>query len=261
MRLIHIINPVKVGPSSDLFVAQPVTFESLKLAKQRTNNLEVIQLTTQFPEDRSIIPGHLDKTKDLRRSVANLRSKELTRKLPYINDIIKRAYKKSEPGDYIIYSNVDIGVKPEFYNWIHNTIQKGTDAFVINRRTISDRFTSPAQLQEMFQEEGVRHPGYDCFVFRREIYKKMVLEKVCVGAVFIGLAIYLNMNLLSMNFEEFGDEHLTFHIGNDQVWRTSDNNPYAEHNKREFEKVKRKLAKRYDNVNQIIADAFPTLRD
>ena len=30
LKITHIINPVKVNESSDLFVAQPITFESMK---------------------------------------------------------------------------------------------------------------------------------------------------------------------------------------------------------------------------------------
>ena len=70
MKFTHIINPVKVSEASDLFVAQPVTFETMRRAKQFAGNeIEVNLITTQYPEDHSIIPEFFTKTKDLDRSV------------------------------------------------------------------------------------------------------------------------------------------------------------------------------------------------
>ncbi|MEP2934939.1 MAG: hypothetical protein ABJM06_04425 [Gilvibacter sp.] len=257
----HIINPVKVTERSDLFVAQPITFESMRVAKeQRSDSVGVSLCTTQYAEDRSIIPQEFIKTKDLKRSMQNIRGRQFERKLPFIKDILKRAYKQSKKGDYIVYSNVDIALQPHFYEWVAGQIKAGKDAFVINRRTISARYTSADQLPEMYLEEGEKHPGYDCFVFKRELYKKMVLGDICVGAVYIGLVLFLNMKLFANNFHEFGEEYLTFHVGNDQVWRNPENDPYASHNKQEFEKIKKKLGRSHKNIAQVIDSAFPDLK-
>lgn len=260
MKLIHIINPVKVAPTSDLYIAQPITFESFKIAKTHSENLKIIQCTAQYLEDEDIIPNSFLKTKNLKRSVIDVGVKGLKRKLPLIKDILRRGYGISRKGDYIIYSNVDIALKPHFYNWVETQINQGHDAFIINRRTISSKYTNPLELPLMFEEKGEKHPGYDCFVFKRELYKKMLLRNVCIGAVYIGLVLFLNMKLLAKNFKEFGDEHLTFHIGNDQVWRSPDNNPYANHNKAEFEKIKSKLSEKFNHVNKVLESAFPSLK-
>ncbi len=260
MKLIHIINPVKVGKSSDLFIAQPITFESMRLAKAESSEVTVLQCTTQFAEDREIIPNHLITTKNLRRSIADIDSKDLSRRLPFIRDILKRAYRMSKKGDYIIYTNVDIALRPNFYNWIVKTIESGCDAFIINRRTISAKYSHPSELPEMFEETGIKHPGYDCFVFKRDLFKKMELGRICIGAAYIGLVMFLNMKLLSRNFIEFGEEYLTFHIGDDQVWKNPENNPYAEYNRKEFARVKTKLNRKYQNVEEVIDTAFPSLK-
>ena len=260
MRIIHIINPVKVDSSSDLFVAQPITFESFRIARESCTGVEVLQCTTQFEEDRAIIPSHFRITRNLKRSVADMGGPVLKRKLPLIRDILKKAYRMSKKGDYIIYTNVDIALKPEFYNWVLKIIENGMDAFIVNRRTISAHYKHPSELPEMYSEQGEKHPGYDCFIFQREMFPKMYLGNICIGAAYIGLVLYLNMNLIGDNFKEFGDESLTFHIGDDQVWKNPENNPYAAFNKKEFEKVKSKFKKRFHNVDEVIDNAFPTLR-
>lgn len=259
-RIYHIINPVSVTQGSDLFVAQPVTFETFKIAKSNIEDVQVVQCTAQYAEDVSIIPQFYLKTKNLKRSVADFRGSGLSRKLPLIKDILKRAYKLSRRGDYIIYSNVDIALKPHFYQWVNTQIQDGYDAFVVNRRTISSKYSSPNELQLMFEEEGEAHPGYDCFIFKRDILKKMVLHNICIGAVYIGLALFLNLKLFAKKFHEFRHEHLTFHIGDDQVWKSPDNNPYAEHNKMEFEKIKIELSRKYGDIHEILDSAFPSLK-
>ena len=89
LRINHIINPVKVTERSDLFIAQPVTFESMRVAQEYSgDSVEVALYTTQYEEDRPIIPQGLVKTKDLKRSMQNIRGKEFDRKLPFIKDIL-----------------------------------------------------------------------------------------------------------------------------------------------------------------------------
>ena len=67
-KLAHIVNPVVVGPSSDLFFAQPITFESMKAARHSAaGSVEVELLTTQYAEDRAIVPDGFRTTPDLER--------------------------------------------------------------------------------------------------------------------------------------------------------------------------------------------------
>ncbi len=60
------------------------------------------------------------------------------RKLPLIKDILGRLYDASD-AEYFIYTNVNIGLMPNFYVAVNAIIESGYDAFVINRRTISLR--------------------------------------------------------------------------------------------------------------------------
>ena len=58
MKLLHIVNPVKIGPQSDLFKAQPITFESMRRAAEYNKEVQVELLSTQYPEDEEIIPEY-----------------------------------------------------------------------------------------------------------------------------------------------------------------------------------------------------------
>ena len=101
MRIAHIINPVKVPPGRDLFFAQPVTFETMRIAKETASNLDIHQYAAFFPEDEDIIPEFLTKTPPLDRSILDICRFPKKKKLPYIKDILDRLYYHSR-ADYFI---------------------------------------------------------------------------------------------------------------------------------------------------------------
>ena len=106
--LAHIVNPVAIGETSDLFVAQPITFESMRLAREFARGTVDVSLhTAQFAEDHAIIPDYLACTPDLTRSVLDCGNFQVKRKLPLIKDILGRLYDASD-AEYFIYTNVDI---------------------------------------------------------------------------------------------------------------------------------------------------------
>ena len=90
MRFAHIVNPVKVPVTSDLYKAQPITFESMLQAKKAAaGNVDVNLVSVQYAEDRSVVPESFIKTPDLSRSVLDVSSFEMNRKLPFIADILR----------------------------------------------------------------------------------------------------------------------------------------------------------------------------
>ena len=102
-----------------------------------------------------------------------------------IRDILDRLYAASD-ADYFIYTNVDIALMPHFYTAVTQLIETGVDAMVINRRTIAKSPSDPAHLPLMWAQVGEKHPGYDCFVFRRDAYPNFDLGTACIGANWIG---------------------------------------------------------------------------
>lgn len=248
-RLAHVINPVAIGPGSDLHIAQPVTFASMHFARQFSPSLYDVQLlTAQYPEDHAVIPGFFTRTPDLTQSVLDYGSFSKPRKLPLIRDILDRLVEATD-ADHLIYTNVDIALMPGFYAAVCKLIEGGLDAFVINRRTISKQYTSPAELPLMYAEIGTPHLGFDCFVFRREHYARYDLGNTCIGAGGVGMMLTANLICFSERFMEFGNSHLTFHIGNDEGWRNRTLSDYSDYNLKEVMGVFRRLAPLFNPAN------------
>ncbi len=234
MRIAHIINPVVVRPDSDLYIAQPITFESMRIAqRQVVNKLTVDLLAIGYPEDQSIMPEGFIALSPFTRSVLDVATFNKQRNLPLLADIIDSLYKGSE-ADYCIYTNVDIGLQPNFYLAVLEIIEQGTDAFVINRRTISNRYTSVDELPQMWAEAGKPHRGWDCFIFARSLIPNFKLGNICVGMPRVGLALVANLVTYSRRFAEFREAHLTFHIGDDRKGKAPELSDYHEHNTREL---------------------------
>jgi len=234
----HIINPVTVDDSSDLFVAQPVTFESMRMARDFAMDLvKVGFFTAQYPEDRALVPEWFQPTPDLERSILDIETFPKERKLPLLVDILNRLYTAVPDADYLIYTNVDIGLMPYFYTAVKHMTEMGYDAFVINRRTIGKEHYDVQKLDLMYCEIGEKHPGYDCFVFKKSLYPAFKLGTACVGANWIGRVLIVNLICHSDNFRIFDNSHLTFHIGDERSWQDPALNDLHEHNEKELHKI------------------------
>lgn len=247
--LAHIINPVAVGPESDLYIAQPVTFASMHIARNFSPSLYDLELfSAQYAEDRTMIPAHIRPTPDLDHSVLDHGTFSRPRKLPLIRDILDRLADATD-AEYLVYTNVDIALMPNFYATVCKFIDQGLDAFVINRRTISKQYRSVSELPLMYAEIGTPHLGFDCFVFKRRHYGNYDLGKTCVGAGGIGMMLAANLICFSERFREFGNSHLTFHIGNDENWRDPALSDYSAFNLQQVRGVFQRLAPRFNTAN------------
>lgn len=246
INLAHIINPVKTGENSDLFVAQPVTFESMIRARQFSKFTDQINLyTTQFEEDTAIIPTYFTQLSHLERSILAVNTELKGKKLPLIHDILEKAYLETDE-QYIIYTNVDIALMPHFYDRVIQLIENGHDAILINRRRIRPDYKGIENLPEMYGELGRSHPGFDCFVFKRDLFDKFQLGSICIGISFLEVTLLHNLSAFAKKPVFILDEHLTFHLGTD-VLVPRKKNPYYHHNRKEyFEKIKPQLASKFE---------------
>lgn len=229
IKVVHIVNPVKVNENSDLFKAQPITFESILQAKKYSKATENIQLyTTQYEEDIPIIPLEFTQLSNLERSVLDVNSNLTGKKLPLIADILSKL-KEAEPHDYIIFTNMDIALMPYFYDAVFTLIDKGHDALVINRRRLSHNYSKTEELPLMYADLGKSHPGFDCFVFKTSLLEKFILNEICVGISFLEAALVHNIFSFAENPLYVPDGHLTFHIGMDVL--VPRNNAFYKHNR------------------------------
>lgn len=251
IKIAHIVNPVKVKKSSDLFGAQPITFETMRIAKEYAKNIADITLfSAQYSEDEDFIPHIFTKTENLERSILDLKKFRRKRKLPLLRDILDRLYTSSD-ADYFIYTNCDIGLMPYFYATLVKLIKNGYDAFVINRRTIPKVYRSVDDISLIYSEIGESHKGWDCFIFKKEFYPEFELGNVCVGIGGIGRVLIWNLVSVAKKFGEFKNSHVTFHIGNERIWRNEEYSDYTIHNRKEAQSVLEKIDEKFNTVKKI----------
>jgi tetratricopeptide (TPR) repeat protein len=237
-KIAHIIQPAIVDKSSDLFVAQPITFETMKIAqKLAQEQVDVTLYYARFFDENISMPEEFQATRDLKRSILDIAAFEHKRKLPLIKDILDRLYEAASEAEYLIYTNVDIALMPHFYITVNQLIEKGYDAFFINRRTISKKYQSVSDIPLMYSEIGKPHGGQDCFVFKRSVYPEYYIGDICIGVPSFGKELVINLLCHATRFEEFKDLHLTFHLGNDRVWNYDENQDYRLHNINELKKI------------------------
>ncbi|MEZ4929736.1 MAG: hypothetical protein R2777_06970 [Chitinophagales bacterium] len=203
----------------------------LNAKKHIDGTVKVDLLTTQYEEDIEIIPQYFTVLSNLEQSVLDINPKLNNRKLPLIKDILLKAYENSD-AEYFIYTNVDIGLMPFFYEFVDKKIKEGYDALVINRRRLSKKYSKVDDLTEIYADLGASHPGFDCFVFKRELIPQLILADICVGISFIGVALMHNVFCFAQNPLFLPDKHLTFHIGTDVL--VPRKNIFYKHNKTEF---------------------------
>jgi len=234
MKLAHIINPVNVPAGTELGIAQPITFESIRRANLFCNGTPAVELyAVSYAEDAAIIPDWVKQLPLLQRSVLQVGQFTTQRKYPLMADVLQALYDATD-ADYLIYTNMDIALMPHFYTTVMALLQQGGhDALVINRRGISRKYKTVEQLPDMYADFGVPHPGFDCFVFSRHLLPKLQLADICLGVSFSEVAMMHNFIAYANNLRLVDDLHLTFHIGTEVMPPL--NPEYYNHNRRQYE--------------------------
>lgn len=228
MRINHIINPYG---SADIGI-QGITISSMLAAqKQAINVAEINLFTTQFEYDKVFIPQGFIQLSSLTRSVNDVATNLNEKQLPLIADILEKL-KETPDADYYIYTNTDIALMPFFYEAVHQYVLSGHDAVVINRRRISEKYTSVNKLPFMYADLGKSHPGFDCFIFKKELLQKFIFGNICVGIPFIEVSFIHNIVAFATNPLFVADAHLTFHLGMQVMPKR--NTDYYWHNRNEF---------------------------
>ncbi|CAN5146935.1 hypothetical protein BH09BAC5_BH09BAC5_25240 [soil metagenome] len=217
-----------------------ITVDCMRNAAKVYGNENVIFASAQFDEDLVFVPDDFIATKNLTRSFNDVSGITGKKKLPLIADILS-GLKQFPDADYYIYSNTDIAPYPEFYSSIAKIIdQSGNDALIINRRRLPEEYADK-NLEELTNEKGLPHPGYDCFVFKKELLEKLDLKMVAVGIPGIGFLFAHNLFLHAKSPKVLYDEILTFHIGLEIIkeWSSKEETAFQHNQIRAFLKEKR----------------------
>ncbi len=248
ITLAHIVNPVPAGEESDLCAAQPITFATMGAARGFCRDIAGIDVrlyAVQLAGEEEVsMPAAWRRLPGLQRSVADLKEFATRRNLPLIRDILQALY-DADDADYMIYTNADIALQPNFYWTVARLIERGHDAFAVNRRTIPAHYRDIGDIPLMCAELGREHKGWDCFVFKRGLYPRFRLGLACIGAGWVGRVLLTNMACLADHFRVFTDLHLTFHVGNEMAWRAQRFSDYLAHNRGEWQRVFLELSGEY----------------
>lgn len=239
-KIAHIINPFIAPVTSDLAIAQPITFASIQLAKEKAKDTADIELLAAcYAEDAEVVPGFIRKTSFLQKSTLDQFDFKKKIKLPFIAEILEKAINETD-AEYIIYSNIDIGLYPDFYMKVNELLNQGYDALIINRRRIEPIYTKPSELDRIFAQEGKSHPGFDCFVFHRSLFEKMFFENICIGVPFIEISFSQNLFHLAKKYKIVQTNDFTFHLGM-EIFKKRAPKEYLLYNRNEFRKLIKKL--------------------
>ena len=228
IKIAHLINPYKCSRdnSSYLYYAQPVTFKSMHNAQLEAKKvgIDIKLYTINYPEDNEIIPEYFIKLPHLIKSTLSEFPKIAdNRKLPIIQEMFDVLLENSD-ADYIIFTNSDIGVQKKFYKKVYKYINKNNlKSFIINRRDNIPKFKDGKRLTEndldiIYNENGSKHPGKDCFIINRKILKKINMELMFTGYPPWGNTLHSCLKKIDKKTYLYTNKYLTFHLGCDKSW-------------------------------------------
>ena len=235
-KITHIINTIHPEENAELYKRQSLTIESMQLAKKFCE--QNISLTAvQYSKIDDGLPQEFELLPPLERSVKNF-VPDTHRNLPLIQDVLSCAQENVQC-DFLVYTNLDIILTPHFYSSVVYYLNQGHDALVINRQRVSQSLENIEDLPAIFAEKGMIHPGFDCFVFKRELLEKIYMGSICLGIPFIGVGLAHWVFSLSKNPLFLPNASLTRHIGL-EVMPPVDPLLYK-HNQRAFNRIKKTI--------------------
>lgn len=240
----HIINVTEINESklgSYLHIAQPMTMKSMAIAKAMATGVVNVDLVAVKHHGETVdIPPEIaaefqwapNLEKYAWEYIQPLHTVEPHKPLPRLHDIIHALYQHSK-ADYFIYTNLDIGLYPDFYLRIAALIQEGYDAICVNRIDLPKEaygvLIDDNHFELALTLSGQRHQGIDCFVFKRSMVPKLKLGNVYIGFPPVGQVLKTQIESNAQKFVWITEETLTFHIGRDNAWKHSQS-PYRQEN-------------------------------
>ncbi|HTL82855.1 MAG TPA: hypothetical protein VL651_14175 [Bacteroidia bacterium] len=212
MRFVHIVNPFDPGPSEKEKRLQKLTFDALFNAAKTAEGIDEVKIcAAYFKEDETAFPIEIIRVKQLERSLSDVSGIAMKKKLPLMADILD-GLKKFPEADYYIYTNMDIIPAPQFYSAIAQILKvEKHQALIINRRRVEESLLDSPE--KIFTQDGLPHPGYDCFVFHRSLLDQLEFGNAAVGVPGIGFLFAHNLFLRTDSCAVLTDKHLTYHLG------------------------------------------------
>lgn len=240
VRLVHCLNPFAAPPESEHDTAQRITLQAMENARRYADSvaadLEVSLHSACFREDVEKLDLSLfDSVTELKRSAVDFIEPQVPRHFPLLFDILSSG--ADQPGDFFLFTNTDIAPMPHFYVFVQDLLQRGFDAIIINRRTVSHAFKSPSDLPLSYSDIGRAHEGCDCFVLSRHLLETLPEHHSFIGISSVEMPLMMHMIASAAKPVYIYDGHVTLHIGDDKSWSNPKFDDYTSYNKAEFQRV------------------------
>lgn len=232
MKFTHIINPFISNDMNNKIVN--LTLDSMINAKNSItyDDLSVNLCYTCYEEDLLLLEGnkHFKKLSLLERSILDIKQFNKQRKLPLLFDILDKTNELDS--DYIIYTNIDIHLVPNFYNEVYKYILLGYETVTINRVTVYHNDILNASIDDIYKlvPNGEFHPGLDCFIIKKDVLDSIPKVDFCVGINYFDKFLYNYVHKNSNKSVHFVKSYLTFHIGDDRDWLDESVKDYRDYN-------------------------------
>lgn len=246
----HILNPFRAKVDSGHWIASRVTWQTLRIAhaRARAHGLDVDCCAVILPGDESAVEEPVGRIAYLNRTIQDIKRLKPPRLFPLIEDVLT-AGASGSLGSHVIFSNMDISVKPDFYLALADLVtgKLGTDVpFTVHRSNI-DPSLALGSLEQMYEASGPLGIGYDCFVIPKNLVQDLDLGTCCIGAPHFDYLLFMALDARSGHrAKSMTQERLTFHLGNDIAWVAMID--YVEHNLSESLEAIARMRKRYDIV-------------
>ena len=185
---------------------------------EKNSDVKIELLAACYEEDEKLVPKYIKKTDYLTSSLLDFMKPIKPRKLPFIKDILDKAYESD--CEYIIYTNVDISLTKEFYTKILKYIEMGHDSMIINRITMPSYTNKSLDWYLENIHTGKNHAGYDCFVFKKSAYKNFKLRNIVIGINWVDEILLRNVLIFAKNPILLQSPYMTFHMGDDVIWKS-----------------------------------------
>jgi hypothetical protein len=249
-RISHVVN--FYGGTSSARRIQELTAESMRRTAASTRDVRLLAVLSAA--ESSAAPAGFKCAPKLRRTVADVQHFTEPRPFPLLFDILASGAAAAKPNSYLIFTNSDICIQPNFYSIVRHFLERGVDCLIINRRTVASVETYGDAPELASLEVGSRHPGFDCFVFPAVWLNDFVSNHACVGVGFVMRSLLFNLVVKARRMLILRDAHLTYHYGDDRPWNTPEFKEYTEHNVREAQSIVRSLST--DPVRQKALEDF-----
>lgn len=200
MSFTHVINPFKPGPDIEHQRAQQATLDSIAhaAALAQAQGIRVDVVCAVFPEDAEVVAPWVKANPNFKVAIFNVSVNELLPqfnqgnniRLPFLNTILYAGYLHGQ-GDYLTYSNVDIGVQPPFYIKLARQLQVMPDVPISAIREEFEHVGPTFNIENAIARRGsgLNHPGHDCWTFPRSWVPRLVLGFTMVGVSMIATDI------------------------------------------------------------------------